>query len=83
MNVKAVIKERGYTIERVAKDMGVTRVTLSQTLSRNPTIATLRRIAGVLGCGVGEFFRDEMEPTSGALLRCPHCGKTIHITIDK
>ena len=56
MDVKTIIKEKGYTIEQVAKKMGVTRVTLSQNLSRNPTIKTLQKIADVIGCKVGDFF---------------------------
>ncbi len=76
MDVKSIIKEKGWTIERVAAEMGITRVTLSQNLSRNPTVNTLQRIANVIGCNVGDFFRDEVEthPTTNI---CPHCGKPI------
>lgn len=81
MDVKSVIKEKGWTIERVAAEMGITRVTLSQNLSRNPTVNTLQRIASVIGCNVGEFFRDEVEvhPSSDV---CPHCGKPIIIKTE-
>ena len=81
MDVKSVIKEKGWTIERVAAEMGITRVTLSQNLSRNPTVNTLQRIASVIGCKVGEFFRDEVEvhPSSDV---CPHCGKPIIIKTE-
>ena len=61
MDVKSIIKQRGYTIEQVAERMGVTRVTLTQNLSRNPTINTLQRIAEAIGCKVGDFFLDEFE----------------------
>lgn len=70
MDVKKVIKERGFTIEQVANTMGITRVTLSQTLSRNPTVDTLQRIANVIGCKVGDFFADEL----GNTITCPNCG---------
>lgn len=62
--------------------MGVSRVTLSQNLSRNPTIKTLQRIADVIDCKVGDFFRDEIEPKSPAGV-CPHCGKPINIKIEQ
>ena len=80
MDVKSVIKEKGWTIERVAGEMGISRVTLSQNLSRNPTVATLKRIAAVIGCNVGDFFRDEIEFTPTGL--CPHCGKPIIIKTE-
>lgn len=78
MDVKAIIKEKGWTIERVAIEMGITRVTLSQNLSRNPTVNTLQRIASVIGCNVGDFFRDEVN-TFPSTDVCPHCGKPIII----
>lgn len=64
MKIKEVIKKRGFTIEGVAKEMGITRVTLSQNLASNktPSLTTLQRIAKVIGCSVGEFFMDEVKP---------------------
>lgn len=64
MDVKRVIKEKGYTLERVASAMGITRVTLTQNLSRNPTVKTLQKIADVIGCSVGDFFSDEVSSPS-------------------
>ncbi len=83
MDVRGIIKEKGWTIERVAREMGISRVTLSQNLSRNPTVNTLQRIANVIGCKVGDFFRDELD--TGQRNYCPHCGKPIVIKtlIDK
>lgn len=64
MDIKGIIKKKGYTLERVAKEMGITRVTLSQNLANNktPSLTTLQRIAKVIGCSVGEFFLDEVKP---------------------
>lgn len=82
MDVKAIIKERGWTIEQVAAQMkksngqrGISPITLHQTLSRNPTINTLEKIARIIGCNVGEFFKDEIDPPD--TITCPHCGKKI------
>lgn len=61
MEVKTIIKQRGFTMEAVAKKMGITRVTLAQNLSRNPTVGTLQKIADVIGCKVGDFFADEIN----------------------
>ena len=83
MEVRSIIKEKGWTIEKVASEMGINRVTLSQNLSGNPTVKTLQRIADVIGCKVGDFFRDEMDEGTahGSSLVCPHCGKEIIYTI--
>lgn len=83
MDVKAVIKEKGWTQEAVAKKLGRSRITLAQNLARNPTINTLQRIADVIGCNVGEFFKDEMPQGNQDTIICPHCGKTIHIKTEK
>ena len=77
MDVKTIIKENGMNLEKVAAKMGVSRVTLSQNLSRNPTIKTLQRVADVVGCKVGDFFRDEVCASEKYL--CPHCGKPFSI----
>lgn len=85
MDVKSIIKEKGFTIEQVAKEMGISRVTFTQNLSRNPTMRTLQRIADVLGCKVGDFFKDEIVPSvpqSPAII-CPHCGKPIELEIKE
>lgn len=80
MNIKKVIKEKGYKIEQVAEEMGVHRVTLCQTINSNPTIRTLQRIADVIKCDVSDFFLDEIEKKESTLV-CPHCGKPINVDV--
>ena len=48
MEVKTIIKQKGFTMEAVAKKMGITIVTLAQNLSRNPTVGTLQKIADII-----------------------------------
>lgn len=80
MEVKTVIKQKGFTMEAVAKEMGITRVTLAQNLSRNPTVGTLQKIADVIGCKVGDFFIDDMDIKEDEnTIICPHCRKKIKI----
>lgn len=79
MDVKSIIKQRGYTIEQVAQKMGVTRVTLTQNLSRNPTMNTLQRVADTIGCKVGEFFLDEIKTESDNTITCPRCGLKLDV----
>lgn len=67
-------------MEAVAKKMCITRVTLAQNLSRNPTVGTLQKIADVIGCKVGDFFIDDMDIKEDEnTIICPHCGKKIKI----
>ena len=78
MDVIKVIKEKGWTQTQLADKMGISRVTLAQNLARNPTLKTLQRIAEVLKCNVGEFFKDEIgSPEDEHTIICPHCGKKI------
>lgn len=76
MDIKSVIKSRGYTIERVANEWEskngkpITKGALSQSINNNPTVDTLQRIANVIGCQVGDFFADEL----GNIITCPKCG---------
>lgn len=81
MDIKKVIKERGYTVNQVADIMGKNRVTLFQTISRNPTVETLQKIADAIGCSVADFFRDEEKDAS--VFRCPHCGKPIEAVMPQ
>ena len=50
MDIKSIIKEKGYTIQDVAKKMGVNRVTLTLTLQGNPTYKKLKEIADAIDC---------------------------------
>ena len=80
MDIKAVIKAHGYTIERIANEWEskngkpITKGALSQSINKNPTVETIQRIANVIGCNVGDFFADELEN----VIICPYCGGKIH-----
>ena len=73
MDVKSIVKKKGYTLDSVAQALGITRVTLSQNLSRNPTVNTLQKIADVIGCKVCDFFDDERVEDPNTIT-CPKCG---------
>ena len=75
MDVKSVIRKKGYTFEPVAVKMGITRITFTQNLGRNPTINSLQRVADAIGCKVGDFFVDEVSEDEGSnTIVCPKCG---------
>ncbi len=60
--ISKLIKEKGYTIDEVAKKMGVSRISVAKTIAigANPTVATLERIADAIGCKVSDFFADDL-----------------------
>ena len=85
MDIKGVIKAHGFTLIEVADKMGITKGGISQIVNGTPNVKTLRTIADIVGCKVGDFFLDEttesVESVSG--FKCPHCGREIHIAIGE
>lgn len=84
MDIKKVIKEKGFTLEQTATKMGISRITLMQSLSGNPTVNTLQRVADAIGCRVVDFFADEIEPThSTHAFHCPKCGAELDLVLKE
>ncbi len=83
MDIKGVIKAHGFTLKQVAEQMGITKGGISQIVNGTPTVNSLRAIAKIIGCQVGDFFTDEMtEVDSSPVIKCPYCGKEIKIKVD-
>ena len=85
MDIKRVIKEKGLTLEQTATKMGISRITLMQSLGGNPTVNTLQRVADAIGCRVVDFFADELEESTPhpPTFICPHCGKPLNVVVQK
>ena len=85
MDIKRVIKEKGLTLEQTATKMGISRITLMQSLGGNPTVNTLQRVADAIGCSVVDFFADEIEESTlqTPTFTCPHCGKPLDVVVQK
>ena len=83
MNIKGVVKAHGTTLNSVAEKMGISKGRLSQIINGKPTVDSLRTIAEIVGCKVGDFFKDEMteEKEQQPSFRCPHCEKELTIEI--
>jgi transcriptional regulator with XRE-family HTH domain len=79
LNIKGVLKSKGMTQEELASKLGVHPVTLSQNLSRNPTVNYLQRIADALGVNIIDLFNNADEKKQYI---CPHCKKIINIDIE-
>lgn len=84
MIISKVIRQHGFTIERVADKLGLKRGSLANMIGGNPTVETLQKIADAIGCSRSEFFADEAgaQPQQQPTNVCPHCGKPINIKIE-
>ena len=85
MDIKGVVKAHGFTLVDVADKMGITKGGISQIVNGSPNVKTLRTIADIVGCKVGDFFTDEMTEVENTspVVKCPHCGEKIHITLSE
>lgn len=67
-NVEHLCNERGWTQKRLAKEMGVSEPFMSQTLSGNPQLKTLEKIAKALGVSVKSLFENPEDVEGFVLL---------------
>lgn len=84
MDIKKVIKEKGWTLEKLASEMknkngekGITQSSVSQILNGNPTLDKLVEISNILGISVSELLSDEY------IVKCPKCGAKLEIDIKE
>lgn len=61
MDIKSVIKEKGYTMDSLAKSINKSKSSISQVANGNPTIDKIKELAAGLGCHWLEFFADELR----------------------
>jgi transcriptional regulator with XRE-family HTH domain len=79
MRIKEVVKERGLTMQEVARKMGVKPPTLSRAINGNPTIGTLQKIADVLEVKVSDLVE---KPKPANVQVCPHCGGELYARVS-
>lgn len=84
MDIKKVIKDSGWTLERLAAEMtnktgqkGISQPSVSQIVNGNPTLDKLQEIAGIIGVPVSELVKEENKEDNTT--KCPHCGMKIKI----
>jgi lambda repressor-like predicted transcriptional regulator len=61
MQILAVIQKHGFTLEQVANELGITKGSLSATISAYPNVKKMIDIAKIVGCHPAEFFDDWYE----------------------
>lgn len=83
MDIKGTIKKHGFSQVDVANALGITRGAFNKTVhNENTSINMLRKIAGVIGSSVSEFFEDEAEKYDGNTITCPKCGEKIPLEVN-
>lgn len=83
-NFELFQKRKGLTIQKIAKQKGVTRQTIYSYFRQGITLKTIEKIAELVGVEPWELLKPiEAEPTTDPGPTCPHCGKPIQITINK
>lgn len=61
LRIKEVAKQKGLTLTEVAQRMGISKVSLSNSINGNPTIETLSKIAEILGVHITDLFEPNTE----------------------
>lgn len=85
IRIKEICKEKGITLEDLAKRLGILRTSLSQALSRNSfSTDKLSDIATALNVPMWQLFTSPEEVQKGNNnIVCPHCGNPIKVIIIK
>ena len=65
--IKEICKEKNIPLAEVAKRIGISPVSLSQSLNGNPTLSRLQEVASVLGVDVSELFESKTIQIRGCI----------------
>lgn len=83
--IKLRIKDRGWTLDRLALEMknkngekGISQAAVSQIINGNPTFDKLQEIASIIGISVSELVMDEEELNKN-FITCPKCGSKFEL----
>ena len=87
--MKTYIKERakakGISLADIFFELGLKSYpSFIRTLDNgeNLKLRQLQIIAKKIGCTIDELLREPDTPCNETLLKCPHCGKELKITIE-
>lgn len=59
LRVVELAHAKGLTMADIAKEIGISRVNLSNSLNGNPTLSRLKEVAKILGVEVAELFKGD------------------------
>lgn len=61
LKIKELCKEKHITMAEIAAKIGINPITLSQSLSGNPTLSRLQEVADILGVEVPDLFERKRQ----------------------
>ena len=71
LRVVEIAHAKGLTMADIAKQIGISRVNLSNSLNGNPTLSRLTEVANILGVEVSELFKPtSTDKTMSGYLEC-------------
>lgn len=71
LRVVEIAHAKGLTMADIAKQIGISRVNLSNSLNGNPTLSRLTEVANILGVEVSELFKPtSTDKTVSGYLEC-------------
>lgn len=71
LRIVEIAHSKGLTMADIAKEIGISRVNLSNSLNGNPTLSRLREVAKVLDVPVSELFKPvSVYKTVSGYLEC-------------
>lgn len=84
VDIKRTLQSYGVTQQAIVDVLGISRQTFNYHINRgsNIDVATLQKIADIVGCRVEDFFYED-DDTQITSFKCPHCGERIKINIMK
>lgn len=83
LDIKSVIKSKGYTVTSLAEKMDIAQVSLSRIINGNPKVETLEKIAAALDVDIRELFIPTKEEKQNFDFKCPNCGTELIVNKKK
>lgn len=68
LKIAELAHQRGMTMADIAKEIGISRVNLSNSLNGNPTLSRLVDVAKILHVDVADLFEKKPKPTISGYL---------------
>lgn len=86
--IREIMQLKGLNIQQLADIMGVSRASVSATITKDLRMSTAKRIADALEVSLSELFvapkragKSADEETHPLSANCPHCGEPIEFTV--
>ena len=80
LRIKEICKEKQTTMAEVAAKIGISPITLSQSLNGNPTLSRLQEVACILDVSIAELFE---KPIKKDFFGCLYVNGKPHIVNSK